>query len=106
VGSNKFLDGVLWGMLIGGAAVFLFGTKKGKKLLDIITEEGAEGLNRVLEEIETKVEDIEDESLPDMRDNKEKVKAMIVEKFEQSLENHAHEKPKARRFFSSSKKSL
>ena len=28
--SNKFLDGFLWGFIIGGAVVFLIGTKKGK----------------------------------------------------------------------------
>ena len=32
----------LWGLIIGGGAVFLFGTKKGKKILKTITEEGLE----------------------------------------------------------------
>ncbi len=42
--EGKFSTGFLIGVLIGAAIVFLFGTKKGKKLLDIVSEEGLEGI--------------------------------------------------------------
>lgn len=32
----------LWGLIIGAGAVFLFGTKKGKRMLKTISEEGLE----------------------------------------------------------------
>jgi len=47
--GNKFFDGFLWGAILGGGLVFLLGTKKGKKLLKTITEEGVEGLSEILE---------------------------------------------------------
>lgn len=43
--NNKgggFFSGFLWGMIIGATIVFLLGTKKGKRLLKIISEEGLE----------------------------------------------------------------
>ena len=65
--SNKFLDGFLWGFIIGGAVVFLIGTKKGKKLLKAITEEGMGGISDIIdgglmdEEAEDDYEDVEDD---------------------------------------------
>ena|SRR3989344_3302812 len=47
--GNKFFDGLLWGAILGGGLVFLLGTKKGKKILKMITEEGVEGLSEILE---------------------------------------------------------
>jgi len=38
--SGKFTTGFLLGAMIGAAAVFLLGTKKGKKILKAITDEG------------------------------------------------------------------
>ncbi|OGH08065.1 MAG: hypothetical protein A2171_01160 [Candidatus Levybacteria bacterium RBG_13_35_9] len=48
--NNKFFDGFLMGLLIGGAAVFLFGTKSGKNLLKIISEQGLEGISGLMEQ--------------------------------------------------------
>lgn len=45
--GSKFFDGLLWGTLLGGAAVFFLGTKKGRKLFKIITEEGLEGMGEI-----------------------------------------------------------
>lgn len=42
--NSSFMNGFLWGLLLGGAIVFLLGTKKGKRLLKILTEEGIEGM--------------------------------------------------------------
>ena len=61
--SSKFFDGFLWGAIMGGGLVFLLGTKKGKKILKMITEEGVEGLSEILEEQmdEEEAGDTEDE---------------------------------------------
>lgn len=55
--GGGFFNGFLLGALIGGGAVFLLGTKKGKKLLKIITEGGLEGIS----EIEDVIEDMQEE---------------------------------------------
>ena len=54
MGNNhgRFSDGFLLGMLLGGALVFLFATKKGNKILKAVTEEGLEGLGEIAREIE------------------------------------------------------
>ena len=49
---GRFSDGLLLGMIIGGAAVFLLGTKKGNKILKTITEDGLAGLSEVAKELE------------------------------------------------------
>ncbi|OGH44586.1 MAG: hypothetical protein A3J14_00625 [Candidatus Levybacteria bacterium RIFCSPLOWO2_02_FULL_37_18] len=43
--SNAFGNGFLLGAILGGVGVFLFGTKKGKRLLKTLTEEGIEGIS-------------------------------------------------------------
>lgn len=40
--GGSFFAGFLWGIIIGAALVFFLGTKKGKRLLKIISEEGLE----------------------------------------------------------------
>lgn len=37
---NSFFDGLLFGAVLGGAAVFLLGTKKGREVLNLVKEEG------------------------------------------------------------------
>lgn len=39
---NNFLDGLLLGAIVGGAAFFLLGTKKGRQVLQLVREEGRE----------------------------------------------------------------
>jgi len=48
--DGKFSHGFLLGLVIGGAAVFLLGTKTGKNLLKIASEQGLEGFANLLEE--------------------------------------------------------
>jgi gas vesicle protein len=48
--DNKFTTGLLLGLILGGGAVFLLGTKTGKNLLKIISEQGLDGLLNLLEE--------------------------------------------------------
>lgn len=94
--GNNFFSGFLLGVLIGAAVVFLFVTKKGKKILKAISEGGEGKLSNILNKIENSV-DLEDESLdeeasfaeaPTIKENQ--VKKKIV----------AETRPKtARRFF-------
>jgi len=51
--------GFLGGMIVGGAIVLMLGTKKGRKLIDLILTEGEENWGKFLEdnpEIEEKLE--------------------------------------------------
>jgi gas vesicle protein len=53
--GNNFMNGFMWGAILAGGLVYLLTTKKGKKLLQAITEEGAEGvgdIEQLLEELE------------------------------------------------------
>lgn len=59
MGNNhgRYFDGFLMGLLVGGTAIFLLGTKKGNKLLKILTEEGLDGLGGMIENLEEKKEE-------------------------------------------------
>ncbi len=48
--GNNFFSGFLLGALVGAAVVFLLGTKKGKRLLKAISEEGIDNISNLLEE--------------------------------------------------------
>lgn len=50
--SNKFFTGFLWGAIIGGGVVWLLSTKKGKKLLNTISDRGLENISKLIEESE------------------------------------------------------
>lgn len=52
MGSGRFSDGFVLGALVGGAAIFLLGTKKGNKILKTITDEGLDGLTDIIENLE------------------------------------------------------
>ncbi len=64
--NGRFSNGFILGLIIGGGAVFLFGTKTGKKLLKKISEEGLEGLTEILEEVD--LGEYEDESLEEAQE--------------------------------------
>lgn len=80
--GSKFINGFLLGALIGAGVVFLLGTKKGKKLLKAISEEGLGNISNILEE--EKVDDIDD-----LDEDKEVEKVIPSEEV----------RPKVRRFF-------
>lgn len=40
-----FMNGFFLGIIVGAAIVFLIGTKKGKKILKMLTESGIEGVS-------------------------------------------------------------
>ncbi|MBI3093022.1 MAG: YtxH domain-containing protein [Candidatus Levybacteria bacterium] len=50
--NGGFVNGFLWGAIIGASVVFLLGTKKGKRLLKTVTEEGLEGVSGLKELVE------------------------------------------------------
>ncbi len=50
--NNRFSNGFILGLIVGGGAVFLFGTKTGKALLKKFSEQGWEGLTEMLEEVD------------------------------------------------------
>lgn len=58
--DSKFSSGFLMGLIVGGGAVFLLGTKTGKNLLKILSEQGLDGLTALLEEYGVE-QDLEDE---------------------------------------------
>ena len=72
--GSGFMNGLLLGVIIGAALVFFLGTKKGKKLLQAITDEGFEGMGE-LKALLTEDMDVEEEEAsvempvhPDMSD--------------------------------------
>ena len=96
--SNKFFDGFLLGLIIGGAAVFLFGTKSGKNLLKIISEQGLEGISDLMEQYS---EDYDEEDLdtegPIAEENAKQ--AQREEHKEEARQEYTSEKPQKKRFF-------
>lgn len=97
--GGRFTDGLLLGMIIGGIAVFLLGTKKGNKILKALTEQGFDGLGEI-------ARDLENEAKKETKTQLRKVESKIGD-FEESIEvdgsnGNAHEeesKPQAKRFF-------
>lgn len=90
MGNSKFSDGFLLGALVGGAAVFLLGTKKGNKILKVLTEEGISGLTNIMEDWEAKREGVN--PVPNGVVKQEVAENVVVEEVIQ-------DKPKTKRFF-------
>lgn len=102
-GNGRFSDGFLMGALVGGAAVFLLGTKKGNKVLQAITEEGLEGLSDLIETMEEK------EIVPRAEKKAYEVAEEVKEKVEDTLDLEDQKPPasngssKSKRFFKKGK---
>ena len=59
--NNHFTTGLLLGLILGGGAVFLLGTRTGKNLLKIISEQGMDGITDLLEEYDlSDLEEVEE----------------------------------------------
>lgn len=56
-GGGGFFSGFLLGIVIGAGAMFIFGTKRGKRLLKSLSDEGTEGM----EALEDFLKDLEEE---------------------------------------------
>ena len=91
--GNKFMDGLVLGAVLGGAAVFFLGTRTGKNLLKIVSEQGLDGFVNLLEEYE----------IGDWEDEKEFEKAPEADgetkAQDQVSEEEAKEDAPKRRFF-------
>ena len=75
--NGRFSNGFLLGLVIGGGAVFLLGTKTGKKLLKEFSENGIEGINELLEEVE--VGEYEDEKEVETTPSHQEEESQIAE---------------------------
>ncbi len=53
--GQGFSSGLMWGIMLGAAGMFLFGTKKGRKIKKVLTEEGG----KLLDELEEAYEETE-----------------------------------------------
>jgi len=89
--DSKFFNGFLIGLILGAAIVFLFATKKGKKILKLISEEGFESITNALGEME-------DEEMVD-QDFVEEVPEPIKSNGEARSQEIAVGTKKPRRFF-------
>lgn len=76
-GNGRFSDGLIFGAILGGAAVFLLGTEKGNKVLKLMIEEGRAGFSDIMEEIDDyknqakeMVEVMEDDAHEEVADEK------------------------------------
>ncbi|MBI2025922.1 MAG: YtxH domain-containing protein [Candidatus Levybacteria bacterium] len=81
--SSRFLDGFVLGVIIGALGVFLFGTKSGKNLMKIVSEQGLEGIANLMEEYN--LTSLDEESFED-----EAPEAVEKVKTETGKEDHSH----------------
>ena len=93
---GRFSDGILLGMLIGGAAVFLLGTKKGNKILKTITEDGLAGLSEVAKEFEN---DARRETKVQLKKVEEKIEDLGDSIVIETVGNDQEAKSSSKRFF-------
>ena len=106
--DNRFSYGFLLGLIIGGGAVFLLGTKTGKNILKIISEEGLEGITKILEEYDlnpVEVDEFEDEEEVEVEPKvqQSKTNGHARTSFEKE-EVEVKETPSKRRFFKRGRK--
>lgn len=95
--DSKFSTGFLIGIIIGGGLVFLLGTKTGKNLLKIVSEQGLDGFINLLEEYD--LDDlIEVEEEGEGVSQEPKLNGQAKEKSKEVYEEVEKESPK-RRFF-------
>lgn len=98
--GNNFFSGFLLGVLVGACAVFLLGTKKGKKILKAISEEGEGKISNILDKLDKSIE-LPEETLGDEPSftevSEEQGKNLLHRKV--TLNKEIEEKPKVRRFF-------
>jgi hypothetical protein len=102
MGNGRFSDGLLFGAILGGAAVFLLGTKKGNRVLKVLTEEGMAQFNDILDDIE---EARNEAKAIEADENEEDFEEMVVEEPKINGEStHTQSKSKSsKRFFKNSK---
>lgn len=104
--GGKFSDGFLLGIMVGAAAVFLFGTKTGKNLVKILSEQGLSGISDILQEYN--LGNLEEDDLEDQDEAfEEPIDAQYNSKNHEekvSTSQNSEEKPSKKRFFRRVKK--
>ncbi len=107
-------SGFILGLIIGGAAVFLLGTDKGRKILKSLTEEGFGEFSQFIERAEEEIEDQDEVAVPKVRKARARLddaRQVIEEEFEEPISNgvksngHTYEPVIKRRFFRRTPKS-
>lgn len=61
--GNGFMAGFLLGFLVGAVVVFLFATKKGKKIMEIAMNEGMDKVSKIENAVEEYMGDEYDEEM-------------------------------------------
>lgn len=99
--NGRFFDGLLFGAIIGGAAVFLLGTKRGNKVLKVLSEGGIENLTEMFEDFEEGVEQGIKKTAKNIEREGEKELGKMEEKVahEPPKENGVNHQSGPRRFF-------
>jgi len=87
--SGNFFSGFMIGALIGATVVFLLGTKKGKKILKAISEEGLDNISNIIEKVDKEI------NLDEVYEEEKNV----IPKKQAVLEETIEQKPKTKRFF-------
>ncbi len=96
--DSKFSTGFLLGLLIGGGAVFLLGTRTGKNLLKIVSEQGLDGLLSVLEDYDlADLEEYEEDEVEPVEEVK--TNGHAVEKPQEKVAKESYKETPKRRFF-------
>ena len=88
--GNNFFGGFLFGVLVGAAIVFLLATKKGKKILKAISDDGLDNISNILEKANKAT------GLDEMYDEEEEP---VPQRQIIAVKKTAEEQPKTRRFF-------
>jgi len=95
--QSKFSNGFILGLIIGGGLVFLLGTKTGRNITKIISDQGLDGLLTLLEEYDISSLE-EEEGEEEEFDLEEKPKTNSVKEDHQDFEVEEKPSPK-KRFF-------
>ena len=93
----KIFSGFFLGALVGGTAVFLFGTKRGRRILKSLTREGMEDVSDLKALL---TEKIDDEVVPAIK----KLEPKVEKKTQEVLTNAGMKPSTAKEVVSSAKK--
>ena len=86
--GSKFMTGLMWGAIIGGGLVFLLGTKKGKRIIKTLSEEGIE-LSQLLgnDDEDEEVEEVIVHSTPKINKQEEETSTIQPEERSNGVSN-------------------
>jgi len=90
--GNNFLGGFLIGILVGAVIVFLLATKKGKKILKVISDDGLDNISNILEKANKAMD-------PDEMYDEEEREESAPQRQIIAVKKNVEEQPKTRRFF-------